>query len=386
MGVVQLMLKNARRSPARAAMTVVAVAISLVAFVLLRTLTGEWKDRVAQTPNDRVVSRHKIGWAQTLPWHYADVVRGMPGIKTAVAGRFTAAMYPQHERVFFDFAGMEPEPFVAMHYEVSAPEEHKRAFITNRQGALVSAELAREFGWKLGDRVTLVGRDSPRQWLIDVACIFQSTRAGFAQRTIWIHYDYFNETMPADERDGINLIAAQLLDPNEGARIAKAIDIYFDDKDSQTFTQEDKALNASFTGRFGAMLSAMDLVSWLVLGVVALILGNTVVMGVRERTQEFGVMRAIGFRPPHLLGLVLGEAALLGAAGGALGLGLSFPLIEGPVSRFMEERMQFDPLLGPYHVALGALVAGTLVALIAGALPAYQVSKLRVVEALRHIG
>ena len=45
-----------------------------------------------------------------------------------------------------------------------------------------------------------------------------------------------------------------------------------------------------------------------------LILGNTIAMGVRERTHEYGVLRAIGFLPRHIAALVLGEAATIGFA------------------------------------------------------------------------
>ena len=44
-----------------------------------------------------------------------------------------------------------------------------------------------------------------------------------------------------------------------------------------------------------------------------IILGNTISMTARERTNEFGVLRALGFRPAHVAALLFGEAIVIGA-------------------------------------------------------------------------
>ena len=130
------------RSPLRLVLTVVAVAITLVAFVLLRSLNASWSERVRQTPNNRVVTRHKVGWAQSMPFHYAQVIREVPGVKHAMGARWAGLKLPGDNAVFFDSFAVEAQPFVDMHYEIAAPEEQKRAFVADRQGALVSVQLA----------------------------------------------------------------------------------------------------------------------------------------------------------------------------------------------------------------------------------------------------
>src|SRR5690606_12514486 len=132
---------------------------------------------------------------------------------------------------------------------------------------------------------------------VEVVCIFESTRHGFAQRDVWIQLPYFNERLDPAERDKINIVSAEIFDASQGVQIARSIDIRFDERDHQTFTQEDQALNASFVRMFGAILEAIDIVSLLILAIVMLLVGNTVAMSVRERTHEFGVLRAIGFMP-----------------------------------------------------------------------------------------
>jgi putative ABC transport system permease protein len=385
MSLFRLTVRNASRAPVRGALTVLAVAITLVAFVLLRTLSAGWTDRIVQTPNNRVVTRHKIGWASSLPVHYTERVRQIPGVNLAMGGTWAGLKLPIDDSVFFQSFAVDARQFVDMHYELSAPAEQKQAFITNRRGALVAAELAAERGWKLGDELHFQSREAPGSWALTVEAIVKSTRVGFGQRAVWLHWEYFNETLPAEERDRISLIAAQIDNPADGARIAKAIDIRFDTENDPTFSQEDKALNTAIVGRFGAVLGAMNIVSVLVLGVVVLILGNTVAMSTRERVREYATLRAMGFMPGHLMAFVLGEAATLGLVSGGLGLALGYPLVQGPLSRYLEEEMRVAPLRVATQDAIGALVLGTLLGLIAAALPALKAGRLEVTRALSHV-
>src|SRR5690606_35213549 len=129
-------------------------------------------------------------------------------------------------------------------------------------------------------------------------------------------------------------------------------------------------------------------VSIVILLIMVLILGNTIAMGVRERTQEYGVLRAIGFLPKHLALFVLGEAVTIGALGGLIGLGLSYPVVEQGLGRFLEENMGG---LFPYfriapETAVAAVVIAVVLGLIAAGAPAYRASKLDVVDSLRKVG
>jgi putative ABC transport system permease protein len=136
------------------------------------------------------------------------------------------------------------------------------------------------------------------------------------------------------------------------------------------------------------MLDAMQLVSLVILLIMMLVLGNTIAMGVRERTHEYGVLRAIGFLPKHLSAFVVGEAAVIGLLGGAVGVLVGIPVINLGVARYMEEN--FSGLF-PYFRVLErdvaiALALSVVLAVIAAAVPAYQASKLLVTDALRKLG
>lgn len=382
----QMVLRNVRRSPLRACMTVLTVAVMLAAFIFPRTLVEAQEESVRQTPNNRVVLRSKEGWAGWMPYGYADQVREQPGVRYACASRFAALRLPGKDNLFFQSFGTEVEPFLAMHQEVVAPAEQRQAFLANERGAFVSQQLATELGWKLGDRVVFDSRLSPGQWEVEIAGIFRSQREGFAERMVWIHYSYFDRGLPLEEQGRVGLISAEIFEPNQGGRIAREIDARFDAAPYQTLTLEDRVMAQANIGTFSAILTALDVVSYLILAVVMSIVGNTLAMNVRERTHEYGVMRAIGFDARQIGLLVLGEAALLGLLGAAVGVGLSYPLFESLVSRVLREAFQFPPIVIPPRVAWLAFSLGIGLSAMAAAMPVYRVMQLRVTEALRRIG
>ena len=121
--------------------------------------------------------------------------------------------------------------------------------------------------------------------------------------------------------------------------------------------------------------------------VLALLLGsigmlNTMIMTVFERTQEIGVLRALGWRRSRVLRLILGESVCLGLLGGALGMVLAViglrALLLTPTARGF-----IDPNLPP-AVLLFGLILGLVLSILGGVYPAVRAASLDPSEALRH--
>jgi putative ABC transport system permease protein len=272
-----------------------------------------------------------------------------------------------------------------MHHELVAPREQKEAWLADDQSMIVSQDLARELGWKLGDRVVFKRRGARGDWAYTVKCIYEAVGGEWAKRSLWIHYGAFNRTLAPEDQDKIDFVSAEIFEPNQGGRIARELDRHFDAAPVPTLTLEDRVQTAANIGRFRALLQALDFVSYLILLVVLSILANTLVMNVRERQREFAVLRALGFGPLQLAGLVAGEALLLGLAGTLIGLLLSYPLIEGVLGPLLQEALQFPPVEIPPRVALTAVLAGTLLAISAAVLPALRLSRREVAAALGRV-
>jgi len=120
---------------------------------------------------------------------------------------------------------------------------------------------------------------------------------------------------------------------------------------------------------------------------IALLIGilgiaNTMAMSVFERTREIGILRALGWKRPQVLALILFEAAALGLGGGVLGLAVGYGalhLLAALPQTATIVSAAVEPML--LTEAMGIAV---LAGLAAGALPAWRGARLSPVDALRH--
>lgn len=367
-------------------MTVLTVGIMLSAFVFPRALVGAQRTQIDQAEANRVVVQPRRGWGSQLPARYAEQIREMAGVRTASGSRWAAFKVPGKEDMFFGSFGTEAKRFLDMHdHQLVSPVEQREAFINDPHGAMLGADLAKKLGWKLGDHVVVQSWEAPGEWELNVRCIYEPHHAEWSRTNLWLHWEHLNRNLPIEAQEQMSFISVEVLEAGAAGEMAKAIDLTFDASPARTLTLQDRMQLVALIGRFQAILSALDVVSYMILVVVLSILGNTLAMNTREKTREFGVMRAIGFSPGWIAAIVLGEAAVIGLAGGVLALGIAYPLLQGVVGPVLEESMNFPPLTIPLGLALSCLAAGCALATASAGWPAYRITKLSVAEALGRV-
>jgi putative ABC transport system permease protein len=386
--VIGIGLRNAWRNKIRAFLTMLGVAVAVVAFLFLRTILSSWTAGVESAAKDRLATRHKVTFVLPLPVRYVEQIRQVPGVKGASWANWFGGKNPNAEDKFFATLAVDSNTFLEVSDEVLVPPDQKDTWLHDRRGALVGDVLARQFNWKVGDKVTLAGSIYPGDWEFVIDGIYSAARRSVDRSTFFFHWDYLNESLDAARKDRVGWVVTRIDDPSQSGAISKRIDTLFADQDTQTLTMSERAMNTSFLGMFSAILKAMDFVSIVILLIMGLILGNTIAMGVRERTHEYGVLRAIGFLPQHLVAFIMGEAVVIGLLGAALGIFIAVPMINQGVGLYLEENMAgFFPYFKVAPKDVGA-AAGLALALACGvaAIPAYQASKLNTIDALRRVG
>jgi putative ABC transport system permease protein len=367
-------------------MTVLTVGIMLSAFVFPRALVGAQRRHIDQAEANRVVVQPRRGWGSPLPVRYSDQLREMEGVRNAAGSRWAAFKAPGKEDMFFGSFGVEAKRFVDMHdHQLIAPAAEREAFLQDPQGAMLSFDLAKKLGWKLGDHVIVQSWQAPGEWELNIRCIYEPHHAEWSRNNLWIHWDHLNRSLPLEAQEQMSFISVELSDAGRGPEMAKTIDLTYDASPARTLTLLDRVQLITLIGRFQAILSALDVVSYMILAVVLSILGNTLAMRTRERTREFGVLRAIGFSPRWIAAIVLGEAALIGLVGGAVALAIAYPLLGGVVGPLLQESMNFPPLTIPLGLALACLAAGCALATASAGWPAYRIARLSVAESLGRV-
>jgi putative ABC transport system permease protein len=388
MSMSRIAFRNAWRNRVRAALTVLGVAVAIIAFTMLRTVLSAWTAAADHAAKDRIATRHKVTFVMPLPIRYVEEIKQMPGVNAVTYMDWFGGKNPNVEDSFFATIAADPKSFLEVYDEVELPADQKEKWLGNRRGAIIGAALAKQFGWKVGDRITLTGTIYPGDWEFTIDGVYTSKRKTIDQSTLWFHWDYLNETKIDRIKDTVGWIPARVDDPSQAANVARRIDEKFAERDIQTLSMSERAMNTSFLGMLSAVLKAIDVVSIVIMVIMTLILGNTIAMGVRERTHEYGVLRALGFLPRHLVIFIVAESIVIGVIGGALGIGLSIPLINQGVGRFLEENMGgfFPYFRVEPAVAVAAEVLAVALAAAAAAIPAYQAYRLNVTDALKRIG
>ncbi len=167
------------------------------------------------------------------------------------------------------------------------------------------------------------------------------------------------------------------------ARIGAAVDSLFTNSRAPTKTESEREFQQSFVSMSSAIITSLKVVSFVIVGIILLVLANTILMTARERTREYAVLKTLGFQGRHIAGFIIGESLLIAVCGGLLGLALTFPIVGG----FGAALPGFFPIVRvePLTIVL-ALGAALLSGLAAAAVPTVRALRTPIVSGLRMIG
>ena len=347
---------------------------------MLAVVRGAFNQGVDVAGVDRLVVINKVSIIQPLPISYQERLLRIPGVKAVTHQNWFGGVY-QDERNFFAQMANDDETFRAMFPEYVIPDDQWQAYMADREGAIVGADLAKRFNWKLGDRIPIKGTIFAGTWDFNLRSIYQGKRVQDDTNQFWFHYKYLEERENPYWKGLIGWYTVKVDNPDDSAKVAKQIDETFANSPWETKTDTEKAFAASFAKQAGNIQLLIMSIGAVVFFTLLLVTGNTMAIAVRERVRELAVLKAVGFSDVFVLFLVLAESLLVAAIGGALGLGLAKLLT-----------LNGDPTHGMlpfFHLGAESVVAGIAMALAvgiaAGILPALSAMKLNVVDALRRV-
>ncbi|MDF2696183.1 MAG: transporter ATP-binding protein [Labilithrix sp.] len=360
--MIQLFLiaaRNLKRSWFRTIFTVAGAAVALICFIM------------------------------PLPKRYIEDARGVQGVKKATYSNWFGGKIPTRPDDFFASLAVDSTSFFDVYDDMVVPPEDKARWLADKKGAIVGHVLAKKMGWKVGDKVVLEGTIFPGDWEFNIDGIYKASRKAIDDSEFIFHWDYLNDSITTGEqKDQIGWVSSTITDSSRSGEISKAIDRVFDERDTQTVSMSERAMNVSFMAGFSALLTALDVVSIVILGIMLLVLGNTIAMGVRERTKEYAVLRAIGFEPWHVRFFVIAEAAALGIVSGAIGVAVGYLFVNNVLGRAIEENMggMFPYFRVEAPTAILAFAIAIVLSAAASLLPSIQAGRVSVTDALRRVG
>lgn len=378
-----LLWGSLRRKRVRTGFTIGSIFIAFLLYALAGAMEHAFDLGVEQAGADRLMVQHKVSFILPLPAGYVNRVKGVDGVVRLSPANWIGGYY-RDEREQLPAFPVDPEPYLAMYPEMLLPKSQKEAFIADRTGMLVGRAIADLYGWKVGDTVPLKStiyrrQDGTNLWELTVSGIFEVRDDGDS-RQILMHADYFNETLPERQRDRVGWVIVQVDNAAQAPAIARRVDAMFANSPAETKTQTERAMTQGFMKQIGSIGTILGAVVTAVFFTMLLVSANTMAQSVRERTNEIGVLKTLGFSNTSILSLVLAESVLITAIGGILGMAAAWLLgiqLGASLKRFLPGfAVQPEVLL----VGLGWVVA---LGLAAGAWPAVQAMRLNIVDALR---
>jgi putative ABC transport system permease protein len=383
MKFLPLVWRNLLRRKVRTIFTVLSIFTAFLLFGVLMALRAAFSMGIELAGADRLMILNKISIIMPLPESYGERVRMLEGVKEVTHANWFGGYYRETKNAFANMA-VEPESWLRMYPEFQLPEEQKKAWLADRQGAIVGADTARRFGWKVGDRVpleaTIFRRPDNLAWEFNIDGIYDSPVKGTDKTQLFFHYAYLSEVLRNVGMSGqVGWYVIKVANPDQSPDIARKIDTMFTNSPAETKTDTEKAFVAGFAKQIGNISLITQLVAAAAILMILLITANTMAQSIRERTGELAVLKTLGFGDGRVLSMVLLESCFIAFLGGIVGLAVSWFLISlgDPTGGFLPTF--YFPVR---DLILGILLVAAL-GVIAGAFPAWQAGRLRIVEALR---
>ncbi len=384
MFLLKLLFKNAFRHKLRSWLTILSIAIAILAFGLLRTVVEAFYSGVERSSANRIVARNAISLTFSLPYSYKEKIRQISGVREVCAVNWFGGIFIDEKNFFANFA--VEDNYLDLYPDYLFDPGEKKAYLHDRKGAVIGKKLADRFGWKVGDTITLRGTIYSGNWPFTIRAVYTGRDENVDERLFFFHWDYLNEAMKQTMKGRADQVGAYIIGIDRGddaADIASAVDVTFRNSMAETLTETEKAYVLGFISMADTIIMIIRLVSLVMIVIIIAVAANTMSMTARERIGEFAVLKTLGFGGFRIGALIFGESFVVSLAGGLFGMLLTFPA----AGVFRELLGDFFPKFVVTPATLGAdMVAASVIGVVAAIVPTWRSIGIRIADGLRRIG
>jgi len=376
--------RNALRHKLRTALTVLGLVVAILSFGLLQTVVDAWYAGAKGAAPNRLVTRNSVSLVFSMPLHYRDKIKAVPGVRSVAAANWFGGVYQDPKNFFPQFA-VDPAYFeIYRDYRIKSDE--LRAYMRDRKGAIIGRKLANTYGFKLGDTVPIKGTIFAGNWEFTIRGIYDGANAGTDTSQFFFHWDYLNETVKQrapSRANQVGIFVEEIADADESATVSEAIDAVFKNSTAETLTETERAFQIGFVKQTEALVIAIRIVSYRVIVIILAVMANTMAMTARERVGEYATLKALGFGPGFVSLLIVGESLGIALVGSLIGIAFTFPVGDW----FAAKMGTLFPIFRVSNETVALQMAcAVIVGVVAALVPARRAFRVRIVEGLRAIG
>jgi len=383
MTLTSFVRKSAIRNKRRSILTVLSITFSLLLLTLMMTVWHSfYVDKGDAQSAQRLITRHRVSLTENMPIYYREKMRTVPGVVAVAPTQWFGGLYKDDKpENFFAQFGTDPAEIFKVMTDFKIPDDQLAAWQRDRAGCVVDSELAKKYGWKIGDRIVIKGTIFPMNLELTIRGIFTAPQPTI---TVYFNQKYVEEAVPfAKDRAGTFGILAD--SPDDVPKVAAAVDAMFRNSPEPTKTESEKAFQLSFINSLGNVKAFILSICFAVVFATLLVSANTMAMSIRERTREVAVLKTLGFTRQSILRLYVSESITVALVGGVLGCVLAVFLVmvlkNAPGMGFF-----FLGMTVTIPTFLLAMFVAAMVGFLSAILPSYHAAKLDIVEGLRYTG
>ncbi len=366
------------RKTTRTILTMLSIIVAFLLFGLLQGVNLGFNSVVENLNVNRLYTSAKTNMVDGLPISYWNRIKNVAGVQHVSHWTYFGGYFREAKNAIPAFATDADELF-AIYKEIKIKPEYLKAMQNTRTGALVSEPLAKEYGWKVGDRVPIgtsiwTNKEGSNTWFFDIVGTFDVSAYGQGFPSFYINYDYYDEAKSFGQ-GVVHYYLVGIADATQATRVAKEIDAQFENSSNETRTQTESGLAQTQIKQIGDINFIVNAIVGAVLFTLLFLTANTMMQSVRERIPELAVLKTLGYSDGKVLTFVLIEAFLLCIFAALIGLGfaaLIFPMLKA--------------LLGdlpmPFTVVAMGVGVAVVLALVSGLPPAIRAQRLNIVDAL----
>ncbi|HVS70940.1 MAG TPA: FtsX-like permease family protein [Phycisphaerae bacterium] len=381
--LLPLIFRNVLRNRRRTLLTLASTAVSLALLTVLFAIYQSFFHGDDSSPSSalRIITRHRVSLTQFLPASYEARIKSVDGVEQVSAWSWFGGTYKDPSDFFGRFA-VDADHVFDVFPDWRLPPDQLAAFKRTRAGCAVGEKIAERYHIHLGDPVVITGDIYPVT--LDMKCVAIYTHPPHEENLLF-HREYLDELLKAQgdtialDTVGTYVIRARTAD--EVPRVSRAIDAMFDNSPYPTRTESEKEFGRSFLGMLGNIRLFLAAICSAVTFTILLVSANTVAMAVRERTREMAILRTLGFDPPEILQLIVGESVVISMLGGIAGIGLGYLLCQS-----IDNAGGF-PFQGlRWQAAAIVMGVAAVLGLFASLVPAFFAARANIVSSLRFVG
>jgi putative ABC transport system permease protein len=366
------------RKPGRTALILLQVAVGFTLFGILQGLKSGVERSIVNTRADVLYVSPGVFGGTPLPVSYADRLRSIPGVKTVLPADGILTSYQNPKQVVYVLGIVPTDDYLTLLPDILQVEPRAlQALRDTRNGALITEDIGKKYGWHVGDRIPLTSSvlksDGSGTWDFQIVGMMADHETGEGGLIVG-NYTYLDESRAVNKGTVRNFFV-EASDPLHAGEVSSAIDRAFTNSPNETQTQSFREIRQEQLQSIGNLNFAIRSIISAVL--VALLFSTATMMmqTIRERSPELAVLKTLGFNDRSVFAMVVGEGVIVCVVAALVGLALAMGVFPY-ASKFV------PGLSMPSDVVGIGILGAVFIALISAALPASRAARLQVVDAL----